>query len=583
MSAGRRSLVSAVAVLAVLAPMVSVAGASSPAPVRRMGNPAINGFVAFLELAQGRAISNRVFTNVDAEVAQVTSNYDRYEATAAAANDARVVQMLQQERATKLQLLQQMRNNAYQQFRKPEMRKLLSAVANLGPVNRIFVSASSELVGLAGQVDGLRTQLANGAGLNVGQVQQYAAQIDRWRGAWAILAGSPGRTLTAMADKAAAALRKVTKTAGAVDAELASTQEGLLALSQAVANVRQGSVRPRGGGFFGFITNLLGVDRRLIDAMRDLIRPRLRAVPGYSAADIDKLLDAAMIEMMRRRLWDCGKPTGFELAALPDNAQLGMFPGELVTGSGPLDEQLAMCGNPTTEQLLATGEAAMDPVADDGVPATHPNGGGVYTLDPSSTAPSAVAQMVNVDGGDLSVRDTDPVPMVAIGGDAIGVPDVQLIVDLAEGTVSGSFDVLYECTPETCMGESITGYARASFGPIPFGIAPVGPPTDFPFPEHHWYELGSDSWYALEAVDIAVSLQGTDFDGRAADYTTTVRGWIEVRLSPMGVSDGALPPGWRTAFSARFDYPDTVNPQWSMWLGADANIYDARVPRPPAE
>ena len=104
-----------------------------------------------------------------------------------------------------------------------------------------------------------------------------------------------------MADKAAAALRKVTKTAGAVDAELASTQEGLLALSQAVANVRQGSVRPRGGGFFGFITNLLGVDRRLIDAMRDLIRPRLRAVPGYSAADIDKLLDAAMIEMMRRR------------------------------------------------------------------------------------------------------------------------------------------------------------------------------------------------------------------------------------------------------------------------------------------
>ena len=194
MSAGRRSLVSAVAVLAVLAPMVSVAGASSPAPVRRMGSPAINGFVAFLELAQGRAISNRVFTNVDAEVAQVTSNYDSYEATAAAANDARVVQMLQQERATKLQLLQQMRNNAYQQFRKPEMRKLLSAVANLGPVNRIFVSASSELVGLAGQVDGLRTQLANGAGLNVGQVQQYAAQIDRWRGAWAILAGSPGRT-----------------------------------------------------------------------------------------------------------------------------------------------------------------------------------------------------------------------------------------------------------------------------------------------------------------------------------------------------------------------------------------------------
>lgn len=213
MSAGRRSLVSAVAVLAVLAPMVSVAGASSPAPVRRMGSPAINGFVAFLELAQGRAISNRVFTNVDAEVAQVTSNYDSYEAARGSGQrHDRVVQMLQQERATKLQLLQQMRNDAYQQFRKPEMRKLLSAVANLGPVNRIFVSASSELVGLAGQVDGLRTQLANGAGLNVGQVQQYAAQIDRWRGAWAILAGSPGRTLTAMADKAAAALRKVTKT-----------------------------------------------------------------------------------------------------------------------------------------------------------------------------------------------------------------------------------------------------------------------------------------------------------------------------------------------------------------------------------
>ena len=55
----------------------------------------------------------------------------------------------------------------------------------------------------------------------------------------------------------------------------------------------------------------------------------------------------------------------------------------------------------------------MDPVAEYGVPATHPTGGGGYTLDPSSTAPSAVAQMVNVDGGDLSdlVKKNGPLPI----------------------------------------------------------------------------------------------------------------------------------------------------------------------------
>jgi hypothetical protein len=573
--------VSVAIVLAMAIPNVSLGAAVEARPTTRAANPGVNVAVGLIDVMQGRAISTRVFRNVDAEVSQVKQVYAGYEATATSEGNARTVQILQTEKTVKLQLLEQMRKNAYQQFRKPEVRKLIAAVANVGPVSRIFTSAGGEIAGLASKLNELRTKISGGGALSLLEVQKYAAQIDRWKGAWSIITGPQGRQLGALADKASAALRKLTSATGAVDAELASTQDGLLALSQALNDVKTVKVRPRGGGFFGFVTDLLGIDRRLIDAVRDLIRPRVRDIPGYSAADIDRLLDKAMIEMMRRRLWDCGKPTGFEIGGLPDNPDLGMFPGELSPTLGPDDERLPLCGDPTTEELLATAEAALDPVADDGVSATRPTGGGVYTIDQATTTPGAAAVMRSADGGRISVRDIDVVPLIGMGGESAGTPDIQLIVDLAEGTVSGSFDARYECTPDLCMGMNSTGYARGSFGPLPFGVAPFEPPDDYPFPPHHWYELESEDWYALGAIDIEVSIGGTGYDGRAADYTTSVRGWIQVRLSAMGNVAGALPNGWRASFSASLDYPDTVNPQWFLWLGAEADIYDSRVHRPP--
>ncbi len=559
------------------------------------GNPAVNVFIGLLELGQARAISNRVFANVTKEEEQVTSAYAGYVDTAqkqrAAAQEKgdnvavqradRVLAVLQQEQTTKAALLKQMRQDAYTQFRKPEFALMLSTIANIGPVSRLLTSASGELSGLASKVSALRQQVSGGSGVNLLALQAHTAQLQRWTGVWAMVSGPKGRGLTEMAEKATASLQRATAGAAGADRALAETATTLAALSSALEGVKTVAVRPRGRGFFGFITNLLGIDTRLIDALRNAIRPRVRNVPGYREADIDRVLDAAILEMMRRRLYDCGKPTGYEVRNLSENPDLGTQLDKVARALGGVEDRLPVCDDPTAEQLLAVGEETLDPVALGSATATRPTGGGIYTISSEGRAPGARAAMVRIDGGDLSVRDLKP-PLFTLGGEAVGLPDIQLILDFEQGTASGSFDVDYACDAESCMGQSSTGHAAGTFEQVPFEAPPDGPPADFPFPEHHWYDLEDDDWYALAATDIAVQLAGTSFDGSTGDYNETVRGWVEVRLSPSGWSTGSLPSGWSADLGVRLDYPDTVNPQWTLFIGANSQVWDPRLPLPPA-
>jgi hypothetical protein len=162
------------------------------------------------------------------------------------------------------------------------------------------------------------------------------------------------------------------------------------------------------------------------------------------------------------------------------------------------------------------------------------------------------------------------------------LPRIDVTYDLANGTVSGRLEAEYECTADACMGQMATGAVQAEFGPIAFERAPIGPPPDWPFPEHHWYELSDRSWFAMQAVDVAVQLSGTGFDGRAGSYDTVVRGWVQVELSPLGGHGEARPDGWQARVSLKFDYPDTVPQQWYLWLGMDGSIWDPRI-APPTE
>lgn len=236
----------------------------------------------------------------------------------------------------------------------------------------------------------------------------------------------------------------------------------------------------------------------------------------------------------------------------------------------------------TTEQLVDEGENAPTIVPpEDSGPAGDLSGGATYTVDATSNVPGAVAQMTTLSGGGISVRDIGQGHFTSLSGESVGTPDVQLIFDLDAGTLSGSFDANYACDVDTCNGSSATGYARASFGPIPFGLAPTSVPSDFPFPEHHWTNPPSDSWYAGQAVPIEVSLVGTDYSGNNGDYTTTVTGWVYATLSSKGSVTGSLPYGWGGSFFATLDYPDTVNPQWYFGLWAQVDIWDGNVPAPP--
>ena len=584
--------------LTAIALAVTVAGPAAAVPRQvpaGVGNPAVNVFIGLLEVGQARAISNRVFANVTKEEAQVTSAYAAYVATAQAQREAatskgdtakvqqadRVLAVLQAEQATKAQLLTQMRQNAYTQFRKPEFALMLSTIANVGPVSRLLTSASGELGGLASKVSALRNQVSGSSGVNLLAVQAYTAQLQRWTGVWAMVSGPKGRGLTDLAEKATASLQRATAGVAGADRALAETATTLAALSSALEGVKTVAVRPRGHGFFGFITNLLGIDTRLIDALRNAIRPRVRNVPGYREADIDKVLDAAMLEMMRRRLYDCGKPTGYEVRNLADNPDLGTQLDKVTRSLGGVDERLPLCDDPTAEQLLAVGEEALDPVATGSETATRPTGGGIYTISSEGRSPGARAAMVRTDGGDLSVRDLKP-PLFTLGGEAVGRPDIQLVLDFEQGTASGSFDVDYACDAESCMGQASTGHAAGTFEQVPFAVPPDGPPEDYPFPAHHWYDLEKDNWYALAATDISVQLAGTSFDGSTGAYDETVRGWVEVRLSPSGWSTGSLPNGWTADLSVRLDYPDTVNPQWTLFIGSNSQIWDPRIPQPPA-
>ncbi len=586
------------AVLTAVALTLTLTGPAAAIPGQvpaGVGNPAVNVFIGLLEVGQARAISNRVFANVTKEEQQVTSAYAGYVDTAqkqrAAAQEKgdtvavqradRVLAVLQQEQTTKAALLKQMRQNAYTQFRKPEFALMLSTIANVGPVSRLLTSASGELGGLASKVSALRNQVSGGFGMNLLAVQAYTAQLQRWTGVWAMVSGPKGRGLTDLAEKATASLQRATAGVAGADRALAETATTLAALSSALEGVKTVAVRPRGHGFFGFITNLLGIDTRLIDALRNAIRPRVRNVPGYREADIDRVLDAAIVELMRRRLYDCGKPTGYELRTLPDNPDLGTQVDKVTRSLGGVDKRLPLCDDPTAEQLLAVGEEALDPVAAGSENATRPTGGGIYTISSEGRAPGARAAMVRIDGGDLSVRDLKP-PLFTLGGEAVGLPDIQLILDFEQGTASGSFDVDYACDAESCMGQSSTGHAAGSFEQVPFAVPPDGPPADYPFPEHHWYDLEKDNWYALAATDIAVQLAGTSFDGSTGDYDETVRGWVEVRLSPSGWSTGSLPSGWYADLGVRLDYPDTVNPQWTLFIGSNSQVWDPRIPQPPS-
>ena len=598
MNATRGRSTAVAVVLALAVPMIAVPMAGVPAvaqaPTRRLSAP-VNLAVGVAQAVQARVLSNRVFKNVDEQQAQVTSTYAAYVATAeknlaaaqqakdtvAVQRDTRVLAVLKTEQATQTEILAGMRQNAYDVFRKPEFRNLVSTIANVGPVNRIFNQASAELADLSSKVGGLRARLASGTPLSLTELDAYSTQLNRWRGVWSMIAGPKGEALTTVADKASAALRRVTKNVTSVDADLADTESGLQALADGFKNVQQVKVRPRGGGFFGFITNLLGIDTRVIDALRNLIRPRVSNIPGYSAAQIDKVLGDAMLELMRRRFADCRDRSGYDLRNLADNPDLGLSDTSLPQALGAVADRLPLCGEPTGQQLLAIGEAMAEPVAT-GSPATRPVGGGVYSLDTlNESDPGATAAFVRLEAGSLSVRDTSVVPLMALRGDAVGAPELQLTVDFETGTASGSFSATYECTAELCMGATGTGYAKATFENVPLQQAPTSPPADFPFPAHHWYDLEKDWWYGLVAVDVEVSLVGTSFDGREGGYTTSVRGWVQVALSPMGSIMGARPYGWRATTSVRLDYPDTVNPQWDLYIGADADIWEARVPVPP--
>ncbi|MCU0259450.1 MAG: hypothetical protein MUE78_00385, partial [Ilumatobacteraceae bacterium] len=293
MTTGRTRHLAAVAVTVLLS--VTVLPIARPAAVHATSTTgglfgaAANATVGGMEILQGRAISNRVFTNVDAEEQEVAATYERYIAeaqrrldAAVAANDPtliersqRVIAMLEQERSTKNEILQGMRQNAYDAFRRPEFRRIIAAVADAGPVRRIFDGARTELVDLSSKLGDVRAGLQGRSGISIVQLQTYTAQIERWRTVWSMVSGPSGRNLTALADRATAGLRRATQGLGQVDAELADTQAGLQALSQAVQDLKTVRVRPRGGGFFGFVTSLLGIDTSLIDRLRALIRPRV--------------------------------------------------------------------------------------------------------------------------------------------------------------------------------------------------------------------------------------------------------------------------------------------------------------------
>lgn len=569
--------------------LLLAAGLAAPATVEprprpavaatRVGDPRANVIIGGLKLILGRVASSRVFNNVDELTSEVKQRYESYLATAVERGDARTVQLLQQEQNVLLAQLDAVRNNAYQQFRKPEALLLFSTVANTAPVGRILTQASTEVGSLAGQVQVLRDSLAGGGSVNAAAVQDLAAGIDRWGGVWSMISGPNGRALTSAAERASASLRQIGAAASSADGALATAQADLTTLAQTLTAVQNVPRRPSGRGLFGFVANLLRVDRTLVDVFREVFNPRLRNLPGRSKADLERALNAAVVEMMRRRWSECTKKSGYEIRGLPDNTELGKpMPGSLAPALGPVDERLPLCQSLTTEQLVAEGETAPVIVAADGTPSSELSGGAIYTLDSSSNVPGSIAQLHRLAGGDLSVRDLGDGRAVSLSGESVGTPDVQLIFDFDAGTFSGSFDINYACDADRC-GAAATGYARASFGPIPFTLPPTEPPDDFPFPDEHW-RGSSDGWYAGAAVPIEVSLAGTDLTGAAAEYTTTVVGWISASLSPNGGFGDTRPEGWRASFYASIDHPDTVRPQWYLGIWGDADIWDGNVAEP---
>ncbi|CAB4880390.1 unannotated protein [freshwater metagenome] len=568
---------------------------STARPALAAADPVGNLVVGFTKLLVGSTTRATVYNNIDQLEKDLRTQYDAYAATAAKNNDTRTQVLLTRERDLQIGWLEGVRKNTGQTITGEQPFLLLSMIANTKEAQKFLGRAGSEVLKVKSKITGLRTAITTGSvGSALVETRKWAAQLENLSGSWSIIAGSKGAEMAAAADRVSRALRRVDAAAADADKQLESLGNDLQQISNGLAALDQVPRRPRGGnGILGFILNFVRVDKTVVDVLAELFNPRLRNMPGVKLDKLQRDLRTALSEFIRRRLHDCVKQAGPQLRYLIENE-----PSDAVdTGSlgPPVDdgtEKLPLCDPLTAaeveelagnvEQVQETSKNAPEPTAD------KPFAGGEYQVTEKSNSPTAMARLARIGTGSLTVRDLSQRPLFSLGADLIGTPSLDLLFDLGAGTVTGTFAADFACVPSTCgglLGETSTGHVEGEFGPLQYGVPPTAMPADFPFPEHHWYAPSTGIWWAGGAIDLRVRLSGSytlDQGLESGSYDTTLKAWVSSELTPAGSYSATLrPAGWRANFSVRIDHPDTVIPQWSLYLGADADIYDGNVATPP--